>query len=421
MSHFSRTVARLCAGLAIVASLGVAAPVKASVIQLGFIIDESGSIGSGNYTIIKNGLASAINTLIPVDGTYEISVVSFASSAQTLVNHVLIDSAAALTSVVNSITGDGYSGGSTYMGAAFNAMTNALSGSTRAISASYVNFATDGVNSDADATVIAARNALIAAGADNISVEGIGSGIDQNFLKNSICFPGPCDDSAPYNFPTQGFYIGVADAAGYAAAIGNKIRIVTGQVPEPQMIALLGVGLLALVPAMRRRVRRQPRWRAQPQRPAGTTAAPLGCRPDFRRASPRPYLSCRPCESNTCTVTGMPAATLCVTVQNCSNCPSTRSRCSSVLPGTPSVRRARIASTRSRFSALRPTSAVTSAASGSGFCLNLRSANSSELDRQLPTAEASSWIGDGPAPWPSGGGSSPTRTGTSAPNATSNW
>ncbi|MBX3612019.1 MAG: VWA domain-containing protein, partial [Burkholderiaceae bacterium] len=239
MSHFSRTVARLCAGLAIVASLGVAAPVKASVIQLGFIIDESGSIGSGNYTIIKNGLASAINTLIPVDGTYEISVVSFASSAQTLVNHVLIDSAAALTSVVNAITGDGYSGGSTYMGAAFNAMTTALSGSTRAISASYVNFATDGVNSDADATVIAARNALIAAGADNISVEGIGSGIDQNFLKNSICFPGPCDDSAPYNFPTQGFYIGVADAAGYAAAIGNKIRIVTGQVPEPQMIALL--------------------------------------------------------------------------------------------------------------------------------------------------------------------------------------
>ena len=117
----------------------------------------------------------------------------------------------------------------------------------------------------------------------------------------------------------------------------------------------------------------------------------------------------------------MPAATLCVTVQNCSNWPSTRSRCASPAPGTPSVSRARMRSTRSRFSALRPISAVTSAVIGSGACLNLRSANSSELDRQLPTAEASSCIGDGPAPWPSGGGSSPSRAGVPAPKSTSNW
>src|SRR5690606_89603 len=53
MGKFRKTIGRLFAGLAVAASLGIAAPAKSDVIQLGFIIDESGSIGSSNYTIIK--------------------------------------------------------------------------------------------------------------------------------------------------------------------------------------------------------------------------------------------------------------------------------------------------------------------------------------------------------------------------------
>ena len=77
----------------------------AGVVQLGFILDESGSIGATNYNTIKTGLANAINTLVPVGGLYEVTVVSFASSATTLVNHMLISTAADRTTAACPLDG----------------------------------------------------------------------------------------------------------------------------------------------------------------------------------------------------------------------------------------------------------------------------------------------------------------------------
>ena len=103
MGKFSKFTTFLAAPV-VALGIAVAAPAaNAGVIQLGFILDRSGSIGSSAWGTITTGLSTVINTLVPTDGSYEISVVSFGSSASINVNKVLINSNAARASVAAAI------------------------------------------------------------------------------------------------------------------------------------------------------------------------------------------------------------------------------------------------------------------------------------------------------------------------------
>jgi len=260
---------------AMLGAVGLSAPgqSRADIVQLGFILDDSGSISSSEWNVIRTGLATAIQNLVPIGGlnTYEISVVKFSTDATVVVNSVLIDSIATRNAVATTVGTMTQAAGWTNYAAGFNLMLDTITGSINydPLGKQYINFATDGVPnrcggagtpvttaslSVAQDCAVVARDAMIAAGIDNISIEGIGvSSSAATFLQSQICYPGPCDTTAPYNFPNQGFYIGVANAEGYADAIGNKIAIVTEQIPEPASLAILGIGLLGIGAARRLR------------------------------------------------------------------------------------------------------------------------------------------------------------------------
>jgi Zn-dependent protease len=216
--------------------------------QLCLVIDGSGSISSGEWSIITQAISKAINETVPHDGSVELTIVQFGYSssegyAKAELPPTTIDNANYAT-IANQVAGIPKSGGSTptayglYLGwIALRNSPNFGSGTKQ-----VMNLATDGVanvrnnnatadldgsggSSNANDDVVAAVNSAVAQGLDELDVEGIGmTANDVNWLRNWTVYPQPGITAPPFTKP--GWIRIVADPAEFASTIGQKMQVI---------------------------------------------------------------------------------------------------------------------------------------------------------------------------------------------------
>ena len=222
--------------LALVAALGVItlsarqASAAAAAIQICFAVDASASIDDHEFTLEKEGIASALEGLIPQDGSVEVTVIAFATSAQTKVLPTVIDgssTANAVAAAIRSIDRAGI-GTLTDIAEAIELCTAELTGSASFASATrqVINLATNGEpTSGGDPQ--AARDAAIAAGIDRLDAEAVQPGANVPLLMELV-WPQPGEKVDPPEVPTgnTGMVLNVANFEEFGSAIEIAVRII---------------------------------------------------------------------------------------------------------------------------------------------------------------------------------------------------
>jgi 5-hydroxyisourate hydrolase-like protein (transthyretin family)/uncharacterized protein YegL len=222
-----------CACLAVAAlTFLLAAESRATTcasVQLCLAIDGSGSISTANFDLMRNGLANAIadGSVVPQGGSVEISAVQFGAGVTTHVTPTVITSQSVADSVANTLRTMPKVGGTTNMAAAVSACAGLISTSCPA-SRQVINLVTDGEPDDANAAV-AARNAAVAAGIDEINAEAVAAPTGAvAFLRDRLVHPEPGYIAPPFTAP--GFVIITDTFDDFEQAVRGKI----GQIVKPK-------------------------------------------------------------------------------------------------------------------------------------------------------------------------------------------
>ncbi len=220
-------------------------------IDLGFIMDSSGSVGSGNFLDAMDSLADALETNIPVGtaDTYRITVITFSNFAKVTSSRT-INAAQDLTDLANDIRNETFIGSTTNYQAAFDMLRTSV-GTVGDIS--IANMMTDGepcCSANANANAVTGRNDLETAGWNALSFESVTDGADNDFLA-SLAFDLNGNGGAIIDMPSQindplneAFVLKVADfGTTYDLAISEKVQ----RIVDPQPVIPLPAGMPLMI------------------------------------------------------------------------------------------------------------------------------------------------------------------------------
>jgi len=181
-------------------------------VLMGFCLDSSGSISSSDWTLIKTGLGNVIgdSTIVPQDGSVEICIVMFSATAQLVLAPTVVNSTS-ITGILAAISGMTQMGSTTAMGAGILQTLATMQGSSNFNNPDVwkvINLATDGepnVSPPGYTGTSYAEYAVdtaVAAGIDELDVEGIGPGADNAWMAAKLAYP---DGTGPIDAPIVPF------------------------------------------------------------------------------------------------------------------------------------------------------------------------------------------------------------------------
>lgn len=249
--------------VALAAALGLAfgsSGANAAVIDLGFSLDTSGSVGTANFNLTRDALAQALDQ-IPTSGTnqYRLAITKFASGVTTVIPPTIV-TAGNIAGIKATLQSTTHIGGGTNTALAISNLASLFKNDGGYGATTLLNITTDGFPNSQTAAEQAAT-AAVADGVDGISFEAVGAGITSaSALANMAKIAKPdtgvvvTDINNIPDATKTGFVIKVATFAEYEAAIKAKIgKIVddTGGgdpnvVPLPAGLPLLLTGFGAL-------------------------------------------------------------------------------------------------------------------------------------------------------------------------------
>ena len=191
------TLSLAIAVVVVISSFGAQSAVAGPDIHLCFAIDGSASISGPDFITEKQGVGNAIkdSDLLPQDGTVEVTVVLFSTSATTVVEPTVITNNQSAKDVGNAVIAVAQPGGFTNIAAAINLCTSKITDPSAGLV--EINITTDGlpnVPGGDDAAKLAAfiaRDDAADAGVHFLDSEIVGNEGQQFMLE--LAYPQPAE------------------------------------------------------------------------------------------------------------------------------------------------------------------------------------------------------------------------------------